>query len=107
VGVNIFTGDPGIDHDTRRVFNDPEQDGRETYTISANGDNPDEYRAGYWYAGVGPFKIGWNSEGVRDFVQNKFAHDWLCHKDSPYFKVLDRPGGLYFYFGTETGNTLW
>ena len=107
VGVNIFTGDPGIDHDTRRVFNDPEQDGRETYTISANGDNPDEYRAGYWYAGVGPFKIGWNSEGVRDFIQNKFAHDWLCHKDSPYFKVLDRPGGLYFYFGTETGNTLW
>ena len=107
VGVNIFTGDPGVDHDVRKVFNDPERDGRETYTISANGDNPDEYRAGYWYAGVGPFKIGWNSEGVRDFVQNKFAHDWLCQKDSPYFKVLDRPGGLYFYFGTETGNTLW
>ena len=106
-GVNIFTGDPGVDHNVRKVFNDPEQDGRETYTISANGDNPDEYRAGYWYAGVGPFKIGWNSEGVRDFVQNKLAHDWLCHKDSPYFKVLDRPGGLYFYFGTETGNTLW
>ena len=107
VGVNIFTGDPGVDHDVRRIFNDPERDGRETYTISANGDNPDEYRAGYWYAGAGPFKIGWNSEGVRDFVQNKFAHDWLCQKDSPYFKVLDRPGGLYFYFGTETGNTLW
>lgn len=107
VGVNIFTGDPGVDHDIRRTFDDPERDGRATYTISANGDNPDEYRAGYWYAGVGPFKIGWNSEGVRDFVQNKFAHDWLCRKDSPYFKVLDRPGGLYFYFGTETGNTLW
>ena len=107
VGVNIFTGDPGADHDVRKVFNDPEHNGRETYTISANGDNPDAYRAGYWYAGVGPFKIGWNSEGVRDFVQNKFAHDWLCHKDSPYFKVLDRPGSLFFYFGTETGNTLW
>lgn len=107
VGVNIFTGDPGVDHDVRQTFNDPDREGRETYTISANGDNPDEYRAGYWYAGVGPFKIGWNSEGVRDFLQNRFAHDWLCKKDSPYFKVLDRPGGLYFYFGTETGNTLW
>ena len=107
MGVNIFTGDPGVDHDVRQVFNDPERGGRETYTISANGDNPDEYRAGYWYAGVGPIKIGWNSEGVRDFIQNKFAHDWLCKKDSPYFKVLDRPGSLYFYFGTETGNTLW
>ncbi len=107
VGVNIFTGDPGKDHDIRNVFNDPERDGRETYTISANGDNPDEYRAGYWYAGIGPFKIGWNSEGVRDFLQNRFAHDWLCKKDSPYFKMLDRPRSMYFYFGTETGNTLW
>ena len=107
VGVNVFTGDPGVDHDTRRVFNDPGQNGRETYTISANGDDPDAYRAGYWYAGIGPFKIGWNSEGVRNFIQNRFAHDWLCRKDSPYFKVLDRPGSLYFYFGTETGNTLW
>ena len=107
VGVNIFTGDPGVDHDVRRIFNDPDRGGRETYTISANGDNPDEYRAGYWYVGVGPIKMGWNSEGVRDFIQNKFAHDWICKKDSPYFRVLDRPGGLYFYFGTETGSTLW
>ena len=107
LGVNIYTGDPGVDHDIRNVFEDPERDGRQTYTISANGDNPDEYRAGIFYVGVGPFKIGVNNEKVRDLFQNRFAHDFLCQKDSPYFKVLDRPNNTYFYFGTETGNTLW
>lgn len=107
VGVNFFTGDPGVDHDDRRTFNDPDAGGRETYTISANGDNPDEYRAGVLYVGFGPFKIGANSEQIRNLFQNRFAHDFLCKKDSPYFKVLDRPGKAYFYFGTETGNTLW
>lgn len=107
VGVNLFTGDPGVDHDIRRTFEDPDANGRETYTISANGDNPDEYRAGVFYVGLGPFKVGANSEQIRNFFQNKFAHDFLCRGDSPYFKVLDRPGHAYFYFGTETGNSLW
>ncbi len=107
IGVNIYTGDPGMDHDVRNVFEDPERNGRNTYTISDNGDNPDEYRAGIFYVGVGPFKIGVNSEKVRDLFQNRFAHDFLCQKDSPYFKVLDRPNNTYFYFGTESGNTLW
>ena len=107
VGVNIFTGDPGVDHDTRQTFNDPDADGRETYTIGTNGDNPDEYRAGVLYVGLGPIKIGANSEQIRHFFQNRFAHDFLCHGDSPYFKVLDRPKQTYFYFGTETGSTLW
>ena len=107
VGVNLYTGDPGVDHDDRRIFNDPDANGRETYTISANGDNPDEYRAGVFYVGVGPFKMGANSEQIRNLFQNRFAHDFLCKKDSPYFKVLDRPGQAYFYFGTETGSTLW
>ena len=107
VGVNLFTGDPGVDHEDRRTFSDPDANGRETYTISANGDNPDEYRAGVLYVGLGPFKIGANSEQIRNFFQNRFAHDFLCRGDSPYFKVLDRPGHTYFYFGTETGNSLW
>lgn len=107
VGVNLFTGDPGVDHAVRRTFNDPDAGGRETYTISANGDDPNQYRAGVFYVGLGPFKIGSNSEQVRNTFQNRFAHDFLCKKDSPYFKVLDRPGQTYFYFGTETGSTLW
>ena len=107
MGVNLFTGNPGVDHDIRRTFDDPDANGRATYTISANGDNPDEFRAGVFYVGFGPFKVGGNSEQIRNVFQNKFAHDFLCRGDSPYFKVLDRPGQFYFYFGTETGNTLW
>lgn len=107
LGVNIFTGDPGLDHDDRRTFEDPDANGRETYTISANGDDPDEYRSGLLYVGLGPFKIGADSEKVRNFFQNKLAHDILCGGDSPYFKVLDRPGQTYFYFGTGTGSSLW
>jgi len=107
VGVNLYTGDPGVDSDDRRTFKDPDANGRETYTLSANGDNPDEYRAGVLYVGLGPFKIGANSEQIRNYFQNKFAHDFLCQNNSPYFKVLDRPAQTYFYFGTETGSTLW
>lgn len=107
VGVNLFTGDPGVNHDVRRTYNDPDVDGRETYTISSNGDDPNEYRAGVFYVGIGPIRIGGNSEQIRNCFQNKFAHDFLCQGDSPYFKVLDRPSQTYFYFGTGTGSTLW
>lgn len=116
IGVNLYTGDPGVDSKDRRTFFDPdtessyydeEMGGRETYTIGANGENPDEFRAGVFYVGYGPFKVGVNSEQVRNTFQNRFAHDYLCKGDSPYFKVLDRPSEFYFYFGTGTGNSLW
>ena len=116
VGVNLFTGDPGVDHKDRRTFYDPntvstyfdeEMGGRETYTIGANGENPNEFRAGVFYVGFGPFKVGANNEQIRNTFQNRFAHDFLCKGDSPYFQVLDRPRQSYFYFGSGTGNSLW
>lgn len=116
IGVNLFTGDPGLDGKDRRTTYDPdvespyydeEKGGRETYTLGINGDNPDEYRAGVFYVGYGPIKVGGNSEQIRNRYQNQFAHDKICAGDSPYFKVLDRPGQFYFYFGTGTGNSLW
>lgn len=106
-GVNFFTGDPGLDKEDRRTYADADVGGRETYTINENGDDPDAYRAGIAYVGLGPFKIGTNSEKVRDRLQNHFAHDLICKGRSPYFKVLDRPAQTYFYFGTQTGGTLW
>jgi RHS repeat-associated protein len=106
IGLNIFTGDPGLNHDDRRTYIDS-SNGRETYTIGANGEDPDAYRAGVLYFGIGPIRLGYNSEGIRNFFQNRLAHDWLCSKDSPYFKMLDRPGNFYFHFGTNTGNSLW
>ena len=107
VGVSLFTGDPGLNHQDRKTFEDPEANNRDTYTLSDNGDDPDRYRAGIAYVGVGPIRLGVNSEQIRDFFQNKLAHDFLCKGDSPYFKVLDRPSQSYFYFGTGTGGNLW
>jgi RHS repeat-associated protein len=106
-GVSLFTGDPGYRHEDRRTYADPEADNRKTYTINALGDDPDRYRAGIAYVGIGPIRFGVNSEQVRHVFQNRFAHDFLCRGDSPYFKVLDRPRQWYFYFGTGTGGSLW
>lgn len=116
VGVNLFTGNPGVDHKYRRTIFDPTVEspyydenagGRETYTIGANGEDPNQYRAGVFYVGFGPLNVGANNEQIRNVFQNQFAHDFLCKGDSPYFKVLDRPGQFYFHFGSRTGNTLW
>ena len=116
VGVNLFTGDPGHTWNDRRTFYDPntvstyydeDMGGRETYTTGAHGENPNEYRAGVFYVGFGPLKVGANNEQIRNTFQNRFAHDLLCKGDSPYFQVLNRPRQSYFHFGTCTGNTLW
>ena len=112
-GINMFTGDPGLDSDNR-LF--PEINGRETYTISKNGDDPDKYRAGIFYIGFGSFRIGRNSEINRHIFQNQFAHDFMMGGESPYFRRLDElptddpyytPNKWYFYFGSGSGNTLW
>ena len=107
LGVLLFTGDPGYRHEDRRTFADPEANGRETYTLNDQGDDPDRYRSGIAYVGIGPIRFGVNSEQVRHVFQNRFAHDFLCRGDSPYFKVLNRPRQWYFYFGTGTGGNLW
>jgi len=105
IGVNLFTGDPGLDKDDR-LF--PVINGRETYIIGKKGDDPDKYRAGVLYVGIGPMRIGRNSEKIRNTFQNKFAHDFMMGGDSPYFKVdKTRNPAWHFYLGTGTGNTLW
>ncbi|MBR4392384.1 MAG: VCBS repeat-containing protein [Bacteroidales bacterium] len=106
LGVNLFTGDPGVSHDNRNAPIDPETN-RATYALGKNGENPDEYRAGVFYVGIGPIRMGANTEELRNIFQNRFAHDFLCQGDSPYFRVLDRPAQTYFYFGSGTGNSLW
>ena len=106
VGVNLFTGDPGLDDADRQTAIDPTNH-KNTYIIGKNGEDPDEYRAGVLYAGWGPVKMGVNSEKVRDALQNRFAHSFLRGDRVPYFKMLDRPTQAYFYFGSGTGNSLW
>jgi len=56
-------------------------------------------------------KFGTNSEKLRNFAQNKFAHDrliyWMTGDKSPYFQVLDIKPSSYFSIGTSNKYTSW
>jgi len=111
--TSLFTGDPGLRSEDRekRIIN-----GREAYVRNEFGDDPDKYRSGIFYIGVGPFRIGRNSEQIRHVFQNVVAHDWIMFLNpSPYFIRLDknkndpryRRARWYWGFNTGTGNSLW
>lgn len=101
IGMNVFTGDPGLTKSDKRP------DGDNNYGVSAYGSDPDDprYRAGILYVGIGPIKIGINSERIRAAVQNGI-HDNPAI-DSPHFRELDIPDSPYFYIGSGTGNSLY
>lgn len=74
--------------------------------------NDPSMRHGILYVGVGPLRIGADTEGIRHGFQNVFAHDVLnggkYGSEYPYFKTLDkktRPNRFYFQFSTGSGNT--
>ncbi|MBN1462594.1 MAG: hypothetical protein JXQ69_01400 [Paludibacteraceae bacterium] len=103
-GLNIFTGDPGLNKNDRKINLDI--GGKYgLYEANANGDDPNEYRAGIGYVGFGPFRVGQNSEKFRNFVQNETLHDNVSR--NPHFLVLNREPTFYWSFGTGSGNTLW
>ncbi len=106
IGINLFTGDPGLDTKSRSRA---DINNRKHYVLNTEtGTDPDKYRMGNFYIGFGPFRIGSNSEANRNFFQNKLAHDRLMNPKVPYFKVLpERKKKRYFYFGFGTGNTTW
>ena len=104
IGINLFTGDPGREGGINGVRQTDVINGHETYVIGKNGEDPDKYRAGVFYVGIGSLKVGWNSEGIRNCFQNKLIHEPGGY---PYFRVLDIEPRFYFYYGTSTGNTLW
>jgi len=75
----------------------------ETYT----GGTADKYRAGVLSVGIGPLRIGRNSEQIRKVFQNQFAHTFLTGGDAKWFRVLEIKPKWYWYFGFGTGNSLW
>ncbi len=100
-GVVMQTGDAGPDR-TRTGYN--VINGIRTY-VPSNGYDPDDRRMGALYFGFGPFKLGWNSEGIRNTFQNQLAHDLISNGQSnpngPYhFRKLPIPGSLYLNFST-------
>lgn len=89
-GFNLATGDPGLKPKDRIENNG-------TYVPNPSlGNDPDRYRLGIGYFGVGNYKLGINSESLRNGIQNGL------HKriGSPLFKVLPRNTEFFFEYST-------
>jgi len=109
-GFNLYTGDPGLDDNRDRQRESI--NGQLTYVRNEKGDDPDKYRFGALYVGVGGIRIGRNSERNRNLIQNEIAHDrliyWFTGEKSPHFAVdKSKKPKWYWNFGTGTGNSLW
>lgn len=101
LGLNMFTGDPGLENRrTASLGGDPNG----TY-IESNGNDPDKYRFGGLYFGYKGYRVGVNSEGVRNFFQNRLIHDGVTN--SPHFRVLDNKWKPYFGHYTSNPYTSW
>jgi hypothetical protein len=53
-------------------------------------------------------RLGRNSEGIRNFIQNRVAHSALSNPDIPYFPVQQNiKWNSYFRIGTSNPYSLW
>ena len=100
IGSNIINGDGGPRRNWKDVGN---KDGTYIkYDILDDEGNilesydPDSRRMGTFYFGFGPFRIGRNSEKIRDVIQNKMAHGWIT--GDPIYSVLDLRPRWYLRF---------
>jgi len=59
---------------------------------------------GVLYFGVAGYRLGYNSEYIRDYVQNQKIHE---PNGSAYFKVLNVPSSVYLGFYTNNPFTTW
>jgi RHS repeat-associated protein len=105
-GFNLFTGDPGL-NDRPYSPGTGIHKGRNVYDESG-----EKYRLGALYAGIGSFRLGGDSEGIRHAIQNRGAHDnfitWFNGgKKIPHFQVLDKTPRLYWSTGNYTTTSLW
>lgn len=75
------------------------------------GGDIDKQHHGVLSLDIGPFSLGWDSEGIRHTFQNRLAHDWLWRYNYgdkyPWVLKNEKKGRFFFYLGTRTGNTLW
>jgi len=69
------------------------------------GGDVDKYRLGALSLGYGQYRIGLNSEYIRNVFQNQFAHK-VC-KPQAWFKKLSTSWDPYFYYGTTNRYSLW
>lgn len=94
-------------------YKDTDGDGVNDAYIMTKGDIEDSSQShGVLYFGFGPFKIGWDSEGIRHSFQNKLAHDGFnggSRGDGyPWVKPFwDRSPKWFIQFGEGNGNSLY
>ena len=107
-GLNMFTGDPHLD-DSEATPGGASPGGKynkktEKYNGIYKGVNASKYRTGVLYLGYRNYRIGYNSEGVRNFFQNTLIHDNL---GMPRFEKLDIKGSAYYQYQFNTPFTTW
>ena|GEM_PF-2582192 len=77
VGLEFMTGEPELEDGRRPVV---EYNGQEWYV----GEDK-KYRRGLLYMQFGPFSIGWNYEGIRHTIQNRWIY---TENNLPYFPYV-------------------
>lgn len=102
VGLNMFTGDPGLNpRDRRRTQLGGDPHG--TY-VATNGNDPDKFRFGGLFFGYKEYRAGVNSEQIRHFFQNRLIHDTF---GAPHFRVLNNKWNPYFGHYSNNPHTPW
>ena len=76
----------------------------DTRAFTGGNINDPERSSGIGYFGFMGLKIGWDSEGIRNYLQNRVAHDgWssqpLFGERYPWILPLDRDPRFVFQFG--------
>jgi RHS repeat-associated protein len=98
MGMNLFTGAPAEIDGVRQKNIAP--DGRIQYKETGQ-----QFRMGALYVGFGNTRVGVNTEGVRNAIQNHFVH-----KDgryAPIFEVLNISDKPYIQYQTRNKFTSW
>ncbi len=107
-GFNLATGDPGpIGHRSHDYTLGGINGTYVKHYFDGQEYDPDKYRLGLKYVGLGPWRLGINNELFRHRLQNRFAHEFLL-KNDPSARFLLLPGNDELYFGLSTGGgTAW
>ncbi|MFK8308351.1 polymorphic toxin type 23 domain-containing protein, partial [Capnocytophaga cynodegmi] len=111
IQTNLFTGKSGTDSSGLKfedAIQNPElvdlTSGRKGLGIWRNKE-ADMYRLGALTVGYKGWRVGTNSEYVRDVVQNWFAHTIVSPQ--PGFRMLSRDWQQYYQYQTKNPYTLW
>ncbi len=114
VGFNLFTGDFELDGKDKGITDDVPGH-RDFKTVNGrkrrdfrggqySGENASAYRLGAAFLVNNGVQFGINSEGVRNAIQNEFAH---VKNYQPFFKVLPIAPTTYFQYRSPNQFTLW